>query len=85
MPSKAIITSIADSKATSNENLFSEEIDFNEKLINTETKGIITGKLKIAVRDAFLEALPDIDDIIVKIKTNETTPKNVLKKNINAL
>jgi hypothetical protein len=81
MPSNKRVMLIDESKATSNQNVFATEIVFNEKLIKTDSNGIIMGKLKIAVSDAFLLALPDIDAIMVNIITNKITPNNRLTKN----
>ncbi len=53
-------------------------IVFNEKFINTDNNGIITGKLKIADKEAFLDAFAEMDDIIENIKTKAKTPNKTL-------
>ncbi len=57
-------------------------IVLTEKLIKTESKGMMMGILKIADNEAFLLAFAEIEDIIENINTNENTPNKTLHKNI---
>ena len=58
---------------------------FFESLINTINNGMITGKLRIAIKDELLPAFDAIAEISVKANEKPTLPSSIDKKKIQKL